>query len=639
LTNPGLVVDRPWQPKVVKDILDLVKSGRSKVILNAPTGSGKTKIALDLIHEIYRNLGLESYVAVRTMNEMVPYDEAVAKFRMGLVYRYMIGKRRGCAYYTEGDDANSRLCDACLGRETVVENYFDDYGDEKKRRFKVINEENARRVIRQEEVFKDAKNGLSHLEEKYVKKDSTICLYHSLKQIPSHFVLMSYPYLLNKGIRQATNLDFSNSLLIVDEAHNLEGAVGFTHNLSSSGIDRAGKEFLSSCLPHMKGEVDVKQLGTALTRFSKLVTKFSRSSSAPRYENLIPDLEKEDSGASQKSKLQNKEELIATIESENKHDYQVIREAYEKIEDVKQERAKAKEKETLRNPFFGLVNFVNTLTENFEEYELFSEGVGNLSIKLLDPAPSLQILKQPKILVMMSGTMPSSDYVKKVWGIDDCSEISVLKSYSEDYYSVFGRDSRRFEFLQDQHLTTAWGHRGREGLWERYAEIIDNAFEKESNLSLLVCTPSYWVAERISSHLRAPKFLEDRQTPISEVKNLILAGGRRVIIAVAHGKLLEGIELVQDGRSLIDCVVIAGIPYPVPDDVYKLRFAKVTQRLGIQDGTQEIGHFEREYFRRQPALMTVKQAIGRAVRYPEDRARIIMADNRYADSSWKSDLT
>jgi hypothetical protein len=32
-------VDRPWQPKVVKDILDLVKSGRNRVILNAPTGS------------------------------------------------------------------------------------------------------------------------------------------------------------------------------------------------------------------------------------------------------------------------------------------------------------------------------------------------------------------------------------------------------------------------------------------------------------------------------------------------------------------------------------------------------------------------------------------------------------------------
>ena len=124
----------------------------------------------------------------------------------------------------------------------MIQRYSDEWGEERKKKFKVIHEENARRVIRFEEVFKDAKKGLSHLEEKYVKnKDSQICLYHSLKQIPSHFVLMSYPYLLNKMIRNATNLDFSNSLLVVDEAHNLEGAVGFTQNLTSGGIEKDWK--------------------------------------------------------------------------------------------------------------------------------------------------------------------------------------------------------------------------------------------------------------------------------------------------------------------------------------------------------------------------------------------------------------
>ncbi|MDH2901202.1 MAG: hypothetical protein PXY39_09545 [archaeon] len=60
------------------------------------------------------------------------------------------------------------------------------------------------------------------------------------------------------------------------------------------------------------------------------------------------------------------------------------------------------------------------------------------------------------------------------------------------------------------------------------------------------------------------------------------------------------VEFVQDSRSLIDCVVIAGIPYAVPDDLYKLRLAKVTQRLRIEDGTPEIEQFEKEYFRHQP---------------------------------------
>lgn len=639
MTDPN--TDRPWQPKVVKGILDLVKSGTKRIILNAPTGSGKTKIALELIRTVYRESGLNSYVAVRTMNEMIPYDETVAKFQMGLIYRYMIGKRRGCAYYTEGDDANTSLCDACLGREIVIESYTDEWGEEKKKKVKQIVEENARRVIRSDAVFKDAPRGLSYLEEKYVRnKRAQICLYQSLKQVPSDFALMTYPYLLNKTIRNGTKLDFSKSLLVVDEAHNLESATGFSYNINTGGIEKAGKEFLSKCLPKIH-DFDAQNLGVALSRFSKLVNKFSNLSSSQRFEMFALQEEGEQKDEErQRAKQQDKQEFLSRLENDVKADYEVICEAFEKVEGAKRELAKEKKYETLRNPFFFITSFVETLTENYDDYELFSEGRGNLSIRLLDPAPALQILKQPEILVMMSGTMPSRDYVEKVWGIDGCSEISVLRDYAQEYYSVFNKDSIDYQVVQDPQVTTSWGNRksGGEDLWQRYAQIINRTFE-ESGLSVLVCCPSYPLAQRISNYIQGPKFVEDRQTPIQEVKKLILTGGRRIILAVAHGKLLEGVELVENGRSMIDSVVIAGIPYPVPDDLYKLRFAKVTQRLGIEDGTQEIGQFEREYFRHQPALMTVKQAIGRAARYPEDRAKIILADSRFNGATWKRDLS
>ena len=637
MTDPKL--DMPWQPKVVKDIMDLAKSGTKRIILNAPTGSGKTKIALELIRTVYRGSGLNSYVAVRTMNEMIPYDETVAKFQMRLIYRYMIGKRRGCAYYTEGDDANTTLCDACLGREIVIEKYTDEWGEEKKRKVKKIVEENARRVIRPDAVFRDAPSGLSYLEDKYVRnKRAQICLYQSLKQIPSDFALMTYPYLLNKTIRNGTKLDFSHSLLVVDEAHNLESAAGFSCSISTEGIEKAGKEFLSKCLPKIRG-FDAKKLGLALSRFSKLISKFSMLPSSPRFEVPTALEEEEQVAEYQKARLEDKEEFLSRLENDLKGDYEVISDAYEKVESAKRELAKEKKYETLRNPFFFMTSFVETLTENYDDYELFSEGRGNLSIRLLDPAPALQILKQPEILVMMSGTMPSRDYVEKVWGIDGCSEISVLRDYAQDYYSVFKKDSIDFQVIQDPQVTTRWGNRkrGGEDLWQRYAQIINRTFE-ETGLSVLVCCPSYSIAQRISNYIQGPKFVEDRQTPIQEVKKLILAGGRRIILAVAHGKLLEGVELAENGKSLIDSVVVAGIPYPVPDDLYKLRFAKVTQRLGIEDGTPEIGQFEREYFRHQPALMTVRQAIGRAARYPQDRAKIILADSRFNGANWRRDL-
>ncbi len=144
-------------------------------------------------------------------------------------------------------------------------------GRRKKKKVKQIVEVNARRVIRSDAVFKDAPRGLSYLEEKYVRnKRAQICLYQSLKQIPSDFALMTYPYLLNKTIRNGTKLDFSKSLLVVDEAHNLEGAAGFSYIISTGGIEKAGKEFLSKCLPKIRG-FDAKNLGLALSRLSKLI--------------------------------------------------------------------------------------------------------------------------------------------------------------------------------------------------------------------------------------------------------------------------------------------------------------------------------------------------------------------------------
>lgn len=57
---------------------------------------------------------------------------------------------------------------------------------------------------------------------------------------------------------------------------------------------------------------------------------------------------------------------------------------------------------------------------------------------------------------MMSGTMPSCDYVEKVWGIDGCAEISVLREYGQDYHRVFNKNNLYLEVLQDPQVTTGW---------------------------------------------------------------------------------------------------------------------------------------------------------------------------------------
>ena len=98
------------------------------------------------------------------------------------------------------------------------------------------------------------------------------------------------------------------------------------------------------------------------------------------------------------------------------------------------------------------------------------------------------------------------------------------------------------------------------------------------------------------------------------------------------------------GESLIDVVVVAGIPYPVPDEYHRRRAVTILKRLGIEewgydDATGDsAGVLMARYFLMQPALMAVRQVIGRAIRTPRDRATIFLADSRFNEPFWKQEL-
>jgi DNA excision repair protein ERCC-2 len=63
---------------------------------------------------------------------------------------------------------------------------------------------------------------------------------------------------------------------------------------------------------------------------------------------------------------------------------------------------------------------------------------------------------------------------------------------------------------------------------------------------------------------------------------------------------------------------VVGVPYPQPDDYAQ----------AIATEINKIGGSSADFFR-EIALIRVLQAVGRAVRSEEDRAVIVLADNRY----------
>jgi DNA excision repair protein ERCC-2 len=637
-------LERPWQDKIIARIVEGRRSGQRRWIVDAPAGSGKTRIATELSKRWSTSAqDLKTYVAVRTINEMTPYDETNRRFNLGLEMKYWIGKRRLCDVYEEGDDLNADRCDFDLQENLVNQNG-------------AWVSQPARKKVDTSGLASQYSHGLQSI---YDLKITPICPYVSNRHRIAPFNVITYNHILNAGIRRRAKIDLSRALLIVDEAHNLETAAGRTvADLNVAYIEGLAEKYAKVFGPVQRlvtahggiGSIPVPrtiQVAGATAALKEVVERCSQGVVDDDHSTINQeDARGKDTGRTRAQKTDK-----ASLTKEVKSLYfetQTIRDASAAIETARNVLMLHPSSETVINPFRSLIKFVSELLDDEDQNALglFSNRSGSISLKPVDPTKTLEVLNDARWLVLMSGTMPTKDYVERVWGISGTTEISVLRDYNREYRKVFPEKNLVLRLTEHRSLKTNFEFRKKRGesLWRAYAQFIDRTHQKYARSCTLVCVPSYPIASEIFRFLRTePRFIEERHTSIETLKRKIIdeidEKRRAIVVAVARGKLLEGVELVNHGKSLIDVVIIAGIPYPVPDDIYRVRRDHLLQRLGILKDSKEAKAFERTYLMQQPALTAVKQAIGRAIRNPEDKAMVFLCDYRFRSSGgWRKSL-
>ncbi|CAI9281220.1 unnamed protein product [Lactuca saligna] len=172
------------------------------------------------------------------------------------------------------------------------------------------------------------------------------------------------------------------------------------------------------------------------------------------------------------------------------------------------------------------------------------------------------------------------------------------------------------------------------------------------------CVHTSWEASGILGRImkkkrvfREPRKSMEVENVLKEYKESVENGA--VFFAVVGGKISEGINF-SDGMGR--CIVMVGLPYPSPSDIELMERVKYIDSL--EDVTKKDYNFTRfngdaqagfeilrscknrgrEYYENL-CMKAVNQSIGRAIRHINDYAAILLVDTRYTTDSTKKNLS
>ena len=571
---------RPGQIAAARRVADAVSRGGS-VMLQAPTGFGKTVAVLYGAGSA--GTGRILYV-VRTRNELVqPFREAV---KLGLKPVFLYSKKAMCPLVREEKGVG-------------VEDFWENCRSLRAKRLcpyhaalsKAQPEQLGRTVWR-------AANPYQAVEE---LATSGLCPFYALKSlIPlANVLVLTYPYVFSDYIRSAIGLGgLAEHVLIVDEAHSLMSVADMAERRLS---DRKLKVALRELLRYAP---EASALHDAV---AELVELLGECPADRRYRHI------------------DKSRLLDILGSPDTwfDVSQEIRSA--KLLEAPLDRWVRVRVHTLSIAYF-------TALLRLDEYEAFilqTRGGKVFAARPVDPSIVVRdVLNEAGALILASGTLPPPTYFTDVLGV---ARELVYVDVEEEYGPVFPPENR--VTLVATYLTSRYAARSPE-MARKYAELILDTYTHVPSGIVLAVHPSYEFMDQIllsSKTWPEGQVVEEEGTRISDVEERAEEAEGLLIHAVAGGKLTEGVELLdRKGGSLIRAVVIVGVPYPQPDDYTK----RLEERLAGKVGREKA----REHILYDTATVRVRQALGRAIRSPKDRAVYILADHRYMNPHLRSRL-
>lgn len=576
---------RAGQREFMEDVEYAVKN-KKKLLAHAPTGIGKTAAviggSLDFAVE---NEKFILFLTPKHTQHTIVVDtlrRIKEKFGREIVSVDIIGKQWMCLYKGVRDLNSRDFNEFCKSKRKNEECDF----------YKRAHSSKKSRVI------EDVKYGVMHNEE-VIKLCSgqRFCPYEISMQAASSadIIVCDYFHIFSGSVREAflsrMDKNLGDSIIVVDEAHNLPDRIRMLHtySLSEYSLNFAEKE-------------------------ARVLNDEALESSVYEIKKILKSLGKKEKD---KEIFLKREDFIEAIEGNLKVNYSdlFINMDYDGEEILK-----------IPNKYRSYLKTVSKFLENWKKDDpgfariLKNEKSGCvLNYRCLDPSvSSKKIFSGCHASILMSGTLTPIKMYSDLFGLEDTIE--------KEYESPFPKENKLV--LVNEGLTTKYENRN-EVMYEKYAEQISKILSAVPK-NAAVFFPSYNILESVSFFLK--KIREEKKlnkeilVEQKEMKKedrimlyerlVALRNKGAVLLAVSAGSMSEGLDYAD---NLLDAVLVVGLPLDVPDletksliDYYDIKF-----KNGWNYG----------YI--YPAMNKAVQAAGRCIRSGTDRGAIVLMDERF----------
>jgi len=625
---------RPYQREVIDKVPDRLAPSEN-IAIDAPTGSGKTVMALKLAEKLGAGLVL---VAVRTRNEEVRFWEDVGKVGLPHYPFALIGKASLCRLVRNANlkslisDEENIDCQGCRLRMDNNKSLIE----------KLIRDPTLLETVASQYTSINPNYPTDVFEQEVGKLsigDVTLgryCTYNVMKTLAvltarkaPLLVVGAYPHIFTTPYLYLNILNSylegedrrGRFLVIIDEAHNIDNLPDdVERRVTASRLERVINAGFNLC---KRVEEQVRKAGVKVTLPSACSLDNDK---LKEYTSIIEQFGKELEGLVKKYGVGEGMHKRVRVDDVNK-----LLNTMSGLLPLVKDFADLETKYT-RSRFFS--GFIRTFTliksmamylggeqNPFTEEDLnalvdpsvwrfyiTANGRPALVLKPITPKPI--VLRARRLFndtwVLMSGTLPDRKYIENVWGLE-----------VDYYFSVNVKLGERVVRV-DTDVTSRFDERNEE-MYNKYADKIRGIVSNNDGSVYLVVYPSYDFMKQVVKRLGdlpVTQVSEDNERSLARVREIAKTAKKLVIHAVANGRFTEGIEIVEDGVSKINHVIMAGMPFPnVKDDF-------------IQDRIKASGLTPVKYLLTH-ARMTTLQATGRAIRSNNDKATIWLLDSRY----------